>query len=100
MAYRIEFHHAARMEYREAIKWYSPRSQDAPNSLRREINRGREEILRSPTRWKETVDQCREFILEVFPYSLIYEIIEDRIVILALAHHKRRPGYWRGRVRD
>jgi len=32
-----------------------------------------------------------------FPYSLIYTESGDEIRILAVAHHSRRPGYWRGR---
>jgi hypothetical protein len=32
-----------------------------------------------------------------FPYSLIYTVIGDEVRILAVAHHSRRPGYWRGR---
>jgi hypothetical protein len=32
-----------------------------------------------------------------FPYSLIYAALVDEIRILAVAHHSRRPGYWRDR---
>jgi toxin ParE1/3/4 len=32
------------------------------------------------------------------PYSIVYVADDDAIVILAVAHHKRRPGYWLRRV--
>lgn len=33
-----------------------------------------------------------------FPYAIIYVISDDEILILAIAHHSRRPGYWRSRL--
>lgn len=36
----------------------------------------------------------RRYILRRFPYSVIYQVAEDEIRILAVAHHRRRPGYW------
>jgi hypothetical protein len=43
----------------------------------------------------------REFhqaMLRRFPYKVIYEVCEDEIVVLAVAHTRRRPKYWSGRV--
>ena len=39
----------------------------------------------------------RRYILRRFPYSIIYQITEDELRILAVAHHRRRPGYWEHR---
>lgn len=36
----------------------------------------------------------RIHLLRRFPYSVIYIIAPDEIIIVALAHHSRRPGYW------
>ena len=33
-----------------------------------------------------------------FPFSVVYAVRETEIVILAVAHFKRRPGYWRERT--
>ena len=35
-----------------------------------------------------------------FPYSLVYRSSESDILIIAVAHHKRRPAYWKSRFRD
>jgi len=35
-----------------------------------------------------------------FPFSIVYYVADDTIRIVAVAHAKRRPGYWRTRVRD
>ena len=39
----------------------------------------------------------RRYILRRFPYSIIYQITEDELRILAVAHHRRRPSYWEHR---
>ncbi|TMG80352.1 MAG: hypothetical protein E6H78_18725 [Betaproteobacteria bacterium] len=40
----------------------------------------------------------RRAVLRRFPFSLIYAEGPDAIVIVAIAHHKRRLGYWRQRI--
>jgi hypothetical protein len=37
-------------------------------------------------------------VLAKFPYSVIYKEKDEVILIVAVAHAKRRPGYWRGRI--
>jgi toxin ParE1/3/4 len=39
----------------------------------------------------------RRLVMRRFRYTLIYTVAGDQIRILAVAHHSRRPGYWRGR---
>ena len=39
----------------------------------------------------------RRYIMRRFPYSIIYIGVSEEIRILAIAHHSRRPEYWRGR---
>ena len=36
----------------------------------------------------------RRYILRRFPYSIIYQVAAEELRILAVAHHRRRPGYW------
>ena len=39
----------------------------------------------------------RRLVTRRFPFSVIYTVVADEVRILAVAHHTRRPGYWRGR---
>lgn len=39
----------------------------------------------------------RRLVTRRFPFSVIYAIVGDQIRVLAVAHHSRRPGYWRRR---
>lgn len=36
----------------------------------------------------------RRYFLRRFPYSIIYQVTAEELRILAIAHHRRRPGYW------
>ncbi|MDP1733570.1 MAG: type II toxin-antitoxin system RelE/ParE family toxin [Sulfuritalea sp.] len=36
----------------------------------------------------------RRYIFRRFPYSIIYQVTAEELRILAVAHHRRRPGYW------
>ena len=40
----------------------------------------------------------RRFPLRRFPYSIVYQVAPEGIRVIALAHHRRRPGYWHGRT--
>jgi plasmid stabilization system protein ParE len=43
------------------------------------------------------VGQFRRFPLRKFPFTLIYALEDDDLVVVAVSHHRRRPGYWMGR---
>jgi hypothetical protein len=40
----------------------------------------------------------RRFLLPRFPFAVAYVIRGDDVLVLAIAHTRRRPGYWRGRT--
>ena len=40
----------------------------------------------------------RRVLMQRFPFSVYYEVANDRIRVVAVAHQRRMPGYWRGRV--
>ncbi len=39
----------------------------------------------------------RRFPMRRFPYSIIYYLDQEELRVVAIAHHRRRPGYWSGR---
>ena len=40
----------------------------------------------------------RRVLLHRFPFSLIYAVESDAVLIVSVAHHRKRPGYWRARL--
>jgi toxin ParE1/3/4 len=42
---------------------------------------------------------CRQCVLTAVPYTIIYTETDDEIRVVAFSHHKRKPGYWKRRLR-
>jgi len=43
-------------------------------------------------------DEIRRVAVGRFPYGIVYIVLDDLLWIVALAHSRRRPGYWRDRL--
>jgi plasmid stabilization system protein ParE len=58
-----------------------------------------EHILDSPESWPFVEEPYRRYLMNRFPFGLIYRYDSDRdtVTIFAVAHLKRRPGYWADR---
>lgn len=41
----------------------------------------------------------KRFVLRRFPYDIVFFPGDDEIIVIAFAHHSRRPAYWRHRLR-
>jgi len=76
------------------------RSSRAPAAFIEEIDKAIDSILNAPKRWPVFEEDCRRLPLFRFPYSIVCrEKSTDVVQILAVAHGRRRSGYWRGRSR-
>ena len=63
-----------------------------------EVERIVEVLCDQPNIGQSVGEELRRIILARFPYSLIYSIESERIWVIAVAHHRRRPGYWQERT--
>ena len=93
----IGFHPEAAEELEASVIWYSNRSPVAARRFVEEVEHALQEIVRAPTLWPR-YDQARRFVLRRYPYSVIYQERSGLIEVLAVAHAKRRPGYWKHRA--
>jgi plasmid stabilization system protein ParE len=75
----------------------SGRSAVAAQAFALEIDPAIKSIADTPERWPEATRGERRFILPRFPYSILYRIRSDAVFVVAVAHQRRRPGYWRDR---
>jgi plasmid stabilization system protein ParE len=94
----FRFHPAAQSEARESARWYRDRSRQAAANFRAAVTNAVRTIVQSPERWTKYLYGTRRFIMDTFPFSIIYLDDSDEIEIVAVAHHKRRPGYWKDRI--
>ena len=96
----ITFHPDAEAEVTEAVRYYEGRSPGLGSDLLSEIERALRLISRHPEACQRVGRRARRKPLWRFPYNLIYAVYPDRIRVVAFAHQKRRPFYWRKRQGD
>ncbi|MEK6372107.1 MAG: type II toxin-antitoxin system RelE/ParE family toxin [Acidobacteriota bacterium] len=93
------FFEEASEELEEARRWYRERSEAAEAAFLEEIDHAIGVVITAPQRWPIHSAGMRRYVFPTFPYSLIYFVENEFIQIVAVAHEKRRPGYWRKRLR-
>ncbi len=94
---KLRFEEEATDELEEALDWYSARSLDAEAALADAVDEALTKILCAPNRFLRIPPSHRAFPATKFPYQIIYRIDGELIVIAAIAHTSRRPGYWKRR---
>ncbi len=93
-----ELHPACAEEVIAAIRWY--RDIDLPLGfrLRSELRYAARQIILLPDAWPAYLYGTRRFVMRDFPFSLVYRSHRGGIQLIACAHAKRKPGYWRERM--
>ena len=87
----------AEAELADAMDWYEERREGLGGELLELARASFERILEAPHQLPSWVDdrQYRRLVLERFPYSIIFTYDEAEVRIVAFAHGRRKPGYWR-----
>jgi plasmid stabilization system protein ParE len=94
----IEIHPSALLEAQAAAAWYRERSYSAADAFLLELDRAMDMIASSPRRSPVFIGECRRLVLRRFPFSVVYREKSGTIQVVAIAHGKRKPGYWTNRV--
>lgn len=94
----LEFHPNAELELIEASLYYERKVPGLGARFENEMRRATDLLLENPEVGSPIEGQLRKFVLGTFPYNLIYSTSADSVWVLAVAHHKRKPGYWRDRL--
>jgi plasmid stabilization system protein ParE len=88
----------AEEEMNEAAQFYEGRTEGLGKDFLDEVEHTIQSILAFPKSGPVVSKNLRRRILRRFPFGLLYAIENERIVIVAVAHLKRRPGYWKDRI--
>ena len=87
----------AKIELDDAIEWYEIEKVGLGVKFKAEIDAAFSRILRWPT-WSINISpNVYRIRVKIFPYKVLYSLIGDDIVILAISHNHRQPNYWIGR---
>jgi len=94
---RVTFHEAARDELADAVTFYNDRSEGLGAALVEDVNRVIDHVVVHGEMGVVVRPGVRRILLRRFPFSLLHNASDERVRILALMHHRRRPGYWADR---
>ncbi len=98
-AYKVLVAEAAEKDIADGFAWLHERNQLAADAFRSRVFDAIEFIAATPLAHGADADGNRHHVVRQFPYSVFYEVEADTVVILAVAHHRRRPGYWKAASR-
>lgn len=93
----VELHPEAVAEARASFEWYLRRNESAASGFMAELDRAVDLISQHPERWPRFLAGTRRYLLRRFPFSVVYREFENHVQIVAIAHGRRKPGYWRDR---
>jgi plasmid stabilization system protein ParE len=88
----------AQQEVDDAVRWYNEQTEGVGRDFLDELDRAIRLVKSHPLAATEIESGIRRCLLARFPYALIYGIDQQMIVIIAVAHLHRQPGYWADRI--
>ena len=89
----------AEQEMLEAAKYYESQATDLGTDFLSEAERAVNSIAELPMTWPVIEGELRRHLVRRFPFGILYHIEPEEIVIVAVAHLRRKPGYWRERIK-
>jgi toxin ParE1/3/4 len=87
----------AREDLNKAAAFYEASVPGLGGAFLDDVERAIEDIRANPRIGAAIGRAFRRAVLRRFPFTIVYAERDDQILIIAIAHHRRRPGYWRGR---
>lgn len=103
MTLAFDFHPEARAEFFADVDWYDEREPGVGARFEVAVSEAIDAAVDSPESWAVWPGWERQPIVRSkgvsgFPYRVVYFVAGEELGIVAVAHAKRRPGYWRDRV--
>ncbi len=103
MTFAFDFHPEAEAEFAADVDWYDGREFGLGGLFAEGVRAAIDAATEDPAAWAswpgwEREPEVRSKVVSDFPYRVVYFVEDDLVTIVAVAHAKRRPGYWRDRV--
>lgn len=103
MTLGFDFHPEARAEFVADVNWYDAHEVGVGARFEVAVRAAIDAAVDSPESWAKWLDWDREPVVRSkgvpgFPYRVVYFVLGETLTIVAVAHERRRPGYWQDRV--
>lgn len=95
---KVKILELAQQELEEAMLFYELEYQGLGRRFKTEVRSAIKRIRRYPNAWPIERGEVRKCFVHKFPYTIFYSIQDKTILILAIAHQHRKPGYWSDRL--
>jgi toxin ParE1/3/4 len=92
--FRVRVLDLASQEAKRTRDWYAARSEKAAERFLEELDAAVNRVRSNPQMWPRIGKLARRCRFRGFPFDLVYLVHSDEIVVIAVAHHRRKPGYW------
>ena len=93
----IAFHADAAEEMQAAAAYYEEQQQGLGETFLNEIEEGLRRIQQFSRLWPIYEGEYRRYLLRRFPFGIIYRVDPEEILVIAVAHLRREPAYWKDR---
>jgi len=93
-SHTVRLHPLAADEAEAASAWYLARNPTVADAFLLELDAAVANIAEGRRRWPRIHGRFRRYLLHKFPFSVVYLERPDFIEVIAVAHHRRKPGYW------
>jgi plasmid stabilization system protein ParE len=94
----IDYLPGARRDFDESFDWYAARSTLAAIRFTNALDAALSIVATNPERFAAVDSLHRACPVRRFPFRIVYRVVENRVLVVAIAHAKRRPGYWKDRT--
>lgn len=94
----IKFTKAAQIEFQDAIDYYNEQSSGLGQKFAEEVKKAIKRITRFVNSYTKFSENTRRSLLKRFPYGIIYSYDNEEVLIIAIMHLHRKPGYWKSNL--
>lgn len=98
MSRRLAYRPEAEQEIFAAAEWYDERGRGLAAEFLRAFDAAAASLVRNPRQYPEVQPGLRRVLLRRFPYSLIFSVSEEEIVVFACVHWRQSPQRWQRRT--
>ncbi len=90
----------ARDELAEIKHYYNLQQMGLGDAFQREAQAATKLILERPLAWQVEIEPARRFVLNKFPFKMVYVVKNNLVLVVAIMHQHRLPDYWIDRIQN
>jgi plasmid stabilization system protein ParE len=93
----FRFHPDAEIEFNHAIDYYEECQKHLGLEFAQEVYATIHRIIDFPDAWQPMTDKTRRCLTNRFPFGIVYQHLNNEIIIIAIMHQHQKPSYWKNR---